>query len=228
MGYPTVMDRYIRKVLRAFTVAGLMLLLSGCVTYHQPRYGHDGVYFDQAHSRPQTVIISNPAFYPYRSLDFFYFSHFGYPYRWGGTFGHGWGSAYTGYHHPYWRYPHAPRPDVHPIDERLRAIDARGRSVRSGTTGDVVRPAQRQRLAQPALRIQRQGQARSTRAQRIQSAPRPAARSTSPTRSRQTPRRESATIRRPQQSRTPARIRSAPPRRSSSRPSRQIRDTDPR
>lgn len=53
-----------------------LLLLSGCVTTHQPRYGFDGVYFDQWHASPSQVVLVDPMWYPFWSLDFFYLSHF--------------------------------------------------------------------------------------------------------------------------------------------------------
>ncbi len=203
-------------------------MLSGCVTYHEPRYGYDGVYFDQVQSQPRTILTNNPIFYPYRSLDFFYFSHFGYPYRWGGSLWHGWGPTYSGGHNPYWQHPHPPLQDHHLIDERLRAIDARGRMVRPGTTGDFNRPADPRGLGQSALRTQRQGEVRSSRAQRLQSAPRTTAPTVPANRSRPATQTRSATIRQPRQSRPAPRNQSPPIRRSSARPSRQTRQTDPR
>ena len=61
-------------------IAALALAVTACATYYQPRYGSDGVYFDQARSQPRTVIVSDPLAYPYWSLDYFYFSRFYHPY----------------------------------------------------------------------------------------------------------------------------------------------------
>lgn len=61
----------------------LTLMLSGCVTYHQPRYGTDGVYFDQWQAAPAQVVVVDPGLYPFWSLDFFYASRFHGAYRWG-------------------------------------------------------------------------------------------------------------------------------------------------
>ena len=65
--------------------AGVLLMVAvttgGCATYHQPRYSGDGVYYDQWHAAPRQVVVVDPMFYPFWSLDFFYFSHFHRPYR---------------------------------------------------------------------------------------------------------------------------------------------------
>jgi hypothetical protein len=66
---------------RVLLLALLCGLLIGCVSYHQPRYGSDGVYFDQRYAAPRQVVVVDPMFYPYWSLDFFYFSRFHRPYR---------------------------------------------------------------------------------------------------------------------------------------------------
>lgn len=69
-------------VVKRMLALGLLgLVLSGCATYHQPRYGGDGVYFDQWHAAPRQVVVVDPMIYPFWSLDFFYFSRFHYPYR---------------------------------------------------------------------------------------------------------------------------------------------------
>ncbi|MGY6553756.1 MAG: hypothetical protein ACXIUM_04445 [Wenzhouxiangella sp.] len=75
-----------------------LLLLSGCVTTHQPRYGFDGVYFDQWHAAPSQVVIVDPTWYPFWSLDFFYFSHF--PRRHGPFFAHDPWFWYDPWRHP--------------------------------------------------------------------------------------------------------------------------------
>lgn len=67
-------------IIRILAVSLLGLSLSGCATYYQPRYGSDGVYFDQARAQPRGVIVADPLFYPYWSLDYFYFSRFYHPY----------------------------------------------------------------------------------------------------------------------------------------------------
>lgn len=69
-----------RSIGRGLTLGLLTLALAGCVTYHQPRYGVDGVYFDQRHAAPRQVVVVDPVLYPYWSLDFFYFSRFHRPY----------------------------------------------------------------------------------------------------------------------------------------------------
>ena len=70
--------------LKGLIALGLLtLLLSGCATYHQPRYGADGVYFDQWHAAPTQVVVVDPGLYPFWSLDFFYASRFYGTYRWG-------------------------------------------------------------------------------------------------------------------------------------------------
>lgn len=80
--------------MRALIIAIASVVLSGCATYYQPRYGHDGVYFDQTRSQPSTVVVVDPLIYPYWSLDYFYFSRFYHPY-----------SVVMGYHDP-WFYPY--------------------------------------------------------------------------------------------------------------------------
>ena len=68
-----------RSIARLFALAALAGLLSGCASQFQPRYGHDGIYYDQ----PQRVVhhvSPNPAVYPFWSLDWFYFSRHYHPY----------------------------------------------------------------------------------------------------------------------------------------------------
>jgi hypothetical protein len=71
----------------------LALSLAGCATQYQPRYGHDGVYYDRPVVRHH-VVHPDPLFYPYWSLDYFYFSRYYHPY-----------SVFIGYHDP-WFYPY--------------------------------------------------------------------------------------------------------------------------
>ena len=66
---------------RLLVVSLLGVTLAGCATYHQPRYGSDGVYFDQWQAVPRQVVVVDPGLYPFWSLDFFYFSRFHGPYR---------------------------------------------------------------------------------------------------------------------------------------------------
>jgi len=69
------------KVVNRMLALGLLgILLSGCATYHQPRYGVDGVYFDQWQAAPRQVVVVDPMIYPFWSLDFFYFGRFHHPY----------------------------------------------------------------------------------------------------------------------------------------------------
>lgn len=83
---------------KAVILALSLLLLSGCVTTHQPRYGFDGVYFDQWHAAPSQVVVVDPMWYPFWSLDFFYFSHF--PHRHGPFFAHDPWFWYDPWRHP--------------------------------------------------------------------------------------------------------------------------------
>jgi len=169
--------------IKFFRLAVIVLIAvtgTACVTYYQPRYGDDGVYFDQTRYRPSTVVVADPLLYPYWSLDYFYFSRYYHPYSVAVSAYDPWFYPYPGWYYGYqsrpnigfgfstgsyypwhsfgyasyrpWR-PHSVRyqHDQHEpshrarrIDERLRAIDARGRQVR------VTRPS-RQDMA-PALR----------------------------------------------------------------------------
>lgn len=98
--------RSIRIALAVLVFAGL----AGCVSYYQPRYGGDGVYYDDAYYTPATVrsgYAVNPVYYPYWSLDYFYFSRYYHPY-----------SVFVGYHDPFyypypgWYYGYRPGPRV--------------------------------------------------------------------------------------------------------------------
>ena len=93
---------------RTLLIVSLSVLLAGCVTYYQPRYGDDGVYYEDGYGHDRRVVVydpypADPLFYPYWSLDHFYFSHYWYPYSvlHGGWYPHyrfypGW---YYGRHH---------------------------------------------------------------------------------------------------------------------------------
>lgn len=93
---------------RALAIFALSALLAGCVAYYQPRYGDDGVYYEDAYGYDRRVIFHDPypvdpLYYPYWSLDHFYFTHYWYPYSviHGGWYPHyryypGW---YYGRHH---------------------------------------------------------------------------------------------------------------------------------
>lgn len=78
------------------------LLLSGCASYSQPRYGHDGIYYDQpiVH-RTTTVVHASPLIYPYWSLDYFYFSRFYHPYSVWVGWADPWYYPYPGWYHGY-------------------------------------------------------------------------------------------------------------------------------
>lgn len=60
-------------------VALLAISLSGCVTYYHPRYADDGVYYGDAYAS-RTAVVVDPVYYPYWSLDYFYFSRYRHPY----------------------------------------------------------------------------------------------------------------------------------------------------
>lgn len=82
-------------------------LLGGCVSYYERHYGSPGVYagggYDQSgvyygsdfgYAEPRYRPV-NPVYYPYWSIDYFYFSRFHHPY-----------SFYVGYREPlYYPYP---------------------------------------------------------------------------------------------------------------------------
>ncbi|MCC5864112.1 MAG: hypothetical protein JJU31_03230 [Wenzhouxiangella sp.] len=89
-----------RTLLALLALAGL--LLSGCVTYSQPRYGHDGIYYDQpVVHRTTTVVHASPLIYPYWSLDYFYFSRFYHPYSVWVGWADPWYYPYPGWYHGY-------------------------------------------------------------------------------------------------------------------------------
>ncbi len=73
-----MLNRLIRHAL-LLTLTGVAL--AGCTIYHQPRYGADGVYFEQAHAGPRQIVVVDPMLYPYWSLDFFYYSRHYRPYH---------------------------------------------------------------------------------------------------------------------------------------------------
>lgn len=71
-----------RVLPRTFLII-LVLSLAGCASYYQPRYGHDGVYYDDPHGYPRhggQIGYYDPLLYPYWSLDYFYFSRYYHPY----------------------------------------------------------------------------------------------------------------------------------------------------
>jgi hypothetical protein len=165
------MKQVSKSIFRLTVSLTLLLLLSACVTYHQPRYGADGVYFDQFHPQPRAVVFADPFFYPYWSLDYFYASRFGYATGWGGRYGHGW--FHPGFGYPYGYYYHrgvqSPLVNDPYLDPRLRAIDERSRLTLTSDSGISVRPSVAPRLGSTSLRIQRQGSTdlmRPTRTQR--------------------------------------------------------------
>ena len=70
-----------RQFTQSLALLVLATALTGCVTYHQPRYGQDGVYYDQPYrSAPTRTGYIDPVIYPYWSLDYFYFSRHYTPY----------------------------------------------------------------------------------------------------------------------------------------------------
>jgi hypothetical protein len=73
---------YLRSGSKILLLA-LTAVLTGCATYYQPRYGHDGVYYDppRTHYRSSVHVgYFDPVIYPYWSLDYFYFSRHYHPY----------------------------------------------------------------------------------------------------------------------------------------------------
>lgn len=87
--------------LSAPVLVGLLaVLVAGCATSYAPRYGADGVYYDGVYYddgydyRGAPVHAANPVYYPYWSLDYFYFSRHYHPY-----------SVFVGYHDPFF-YPY--------------------------------------------------------------------------------------------------------------------------
>lgn len=97
------MNTRLDKVFRVAVLGVLALGLTACVSYHQPRYGADGVYFDQTRHQPRTVVVADPLLYPYWSLDYFYFSRYYHPYSVAV-------SAYDPWFYPYpgWYYGYRP------------------------------------------------------------------------------------------------------------------------
>ncbi len=89
----------------------LVLTLIGCATYYQPRYGQDGVYYDdpRSHTRSSVYVgYYNPMFYPYWSLDYFYFSRHYHPYSVRIHYYDPWYYPYPG-----WYYGYRPGPRSH-------------------------------------------------------------------------------------------------------------------
>ena len=78
------------------------LFLAGCASYQQPRYGYDGVYYEQAVShRSAPAVHVSPLIYPYWSLDYFYFSRYYHPYSvWVGA-ADPWFYPYPGWYYGY-------------------------------------------------------------------------------------------------------------------------------
>ncbi|MEN1729398.1 MAG: hypothetical protein AAGJ52_13260 [Pseudomonadota bacterium] len=95
------------QILRT-TFASLLLFafLTGCATYPTPRYGDDGVYgtygLDNYQRAPH--FRGSSAWYPYWSLDHFYFSHFYAPYS---VIVHPWDPWLFPYSAWYWNYPYS-------------------------------------------------------------------------------------------------------------------------
>lgn len=115
--------------MRILIIAIAIVALGGCASYYQPRYGHDGVYFDQRHSQPATVVVVDPLIYPFWSLDFFYFSRFYHPYSAGIVYRDPWFYRYPSRHIGSWPGHIDHRALV--VDERLRAMEQRERSTRT-------------------------------------------------------------------------------------------------
>lgn len=67
-------------LLRSFMAGAALVLLGACATYSQPRYGYEGVYYDDRYYPARSVSYVNPVYYPYWSLDYFYFSRYYHPY----------------------------------------------------------------------------------------------------------------------------------------------------
>jgi hypothetical protein len=224
MRYATAMNATARSPLKWAVVVLGLLGLSGCVTYHQPRYGGDGVYFDQYRPQPRTLLVVDPFFYPYWSLDHFYFSRYNAPHYWGHPYRYGWGYPHFGYVHYYGYQVPAPLQRDHLVDARLIAIDARTRARYSGPEASDARLVLPTNLSQAALRSQRQGQTSSARPSRVHSPGRETLRSPVQTRSRTTSIQRPATVRQAPRSR-PAATRVAP---RSTRPASGVRDRSSR
>ncbi|NKI35278.1 hypothetical protein HFP89_08875, partial [Wenzhouxiangella sp. XN79A] len=100
-------------------LAALVLVLAGCTTVYTPRYGAHGVYYEDPAPRYagsygydrsySGAWAANPVYYPYWSLDYFYFSQYYHPYS--VVVGH-WDPYY--YPYPGWRYGgyHRSRPGL--------------------------------------------------------------------------------------------------------------------
>ena len=67
------------RLIPRLTIIVLAVVLTGCATYYQPRYGDDGVYYDPPQVQHRAVHV-DPLLYPYWSLDYFYFSRHYHPY----------------------------------------------------------------------------------------------------------------------------------------------------
>ena len=99
------------KSLRAIFVPVVLLVslvLAGCTSYSQPRYGGSGVYYDRAYHQPATRVHVNPIVYPYWSLDYFYFSRHYHPYS---VIVHRHDPWF--YPYPGWYYGYRPGPRAH-------------------------------------------------------------------------------------------------------------------
>ena len=221
------MKRMTQPVSRLLMALGLLFALSACVTYHQPRYGGDGVYFDQYYRPARAVVVVDPFLYPYWSLDYFYSSRFGF--GWGYPYSHGWWHRRFHYVHHYPYSIPGPLDSDQLIDPRLRAIDTRYRTDLARTTGNEGSPYIPHHMSQTALRTQRQAESGTVRPARFQSGPSESASRASAERSRSTTVSRPASVRQATRSRPPA---SRSPARSS-RPSsstreRSTRQIDPR
>ncbi len=149
---------------RILALTVLVLFLTGCASQFQPRYGNDGIYYDQP-QRTVHHVSANPAVYPFWSLDWFYFSRHYHPYSvvvtsydpWFYPYP-GWyygyrpgfrshvGLAWGGYYHPWYRggfghirpwqpYPIAYYPS-RPHEPRIRVVDERLNETRRDGRGD--------------------------------------------------------------------------------------------
>jgi len=86
-------------------IVGLLsIVLSGCASYSTPRYGNDGIYgsYDEVQRMP--VVRGYSAYYPYWSLDHFYFSQFYSPFS---VVNHPWDPWLFPYSAWYWNYPYS-------------------------------------------------------------------------------------------------------------------------
>ena len=99
------------RVIPRTILAVLVLSLAGCASYYQPRYGHDGVYYDDPHPYSRTSVYvgyHDPLLYPYWSLDYFYFSRYYHPYSVRIHYYDPWYYPYPG-----WYYGYRPGPRSH-------------------------------------------------------------------------------------------------------------------